>query len=57
MMTVSRTEKLSYMFWFCFKTDMRRLGSSTTLPEVGSSSPERILIKVDFPAPFAPIMP
>ena len=32
-------------------------GFSETSPVVGSKSPERILRKVDFPAPFAPIMP
>src|SRR5690625_7690501 len=28
--------------------------SSTIVPEVGCSTPERIFIKVDFPAPFSP---
>ena len=57
MMTVSSTTQSSYRLWFCFRTDMRFLGARTTDPLVGSSSPERILIKVDFPAPLAPMMP
>ncbi len=30
--------------------------SSTTVPEVGCSMPERILMRVDLPAPFSPMM-
>lgn len=33
------------------------LSSNQILPDVGWYSPERTLMKVDFPAPFSPIMP
>ena len=45
------------MFWFCLSTDMRFFAAMVTVPVDGSSSPERIFINVDLPAPFAPIMP
>jgi hypothetical protein len=31
--------------------------SSVTLPDVGSSSPAKIFMKVDLPAPFGPSKP
>ena len=57
MMTVSKMEYASYWFWSCFKTDRRAPGLKEMLPEVGSSSPERIFRNVDLPAPFAPMTP
>lgn len=56
-MTVSKMEYASYWFWSCFKTDRRAPGLKEMLPEVGSSSPERIFRNVDLPAPFAPMTP
>lgn len=43
--------------WSCLRTDILSPEPKITLPLVGSKSPLNILKKVDFPAPFAPIIP
>ena len=57
MRTVSRTKLSSKANWSCFKTAIRLPFSRRILPFVESISPESILKKVDFPAPFAPMRP
>ena len=41
----------------CSRKERRWPGVMVTSPFVGSSWPDRIFRKVDFPAPLAPIMP
>ena len=46
-----------YWKWSCLSTLMRRPLGTTTLPDVCSISPARILSSVDLPAPLGPISP
>ena len=57
IITVSITVYSSKAKWSCFKTESLSVFSFVTSPLLGSSSPDRTFKNVDFPAPFAPIIP
>ena len=57
MMTVSRTPYLLKAKWSCLRTAILSPGVMMTSPLSASISPERIFMKVDLPAPLAPMMP
>ena len=57
IITVSITVNSSKAKWSCFSIDSLSPFSKDTSPLLGSISPESTFKNVDFPAPFAPIIP
>jgi hypothetical protein len=57
MITVSIARFSSYAKWSWRSVLMRKPGATETVPELGSSAPDRTFKKVDFPAPLAPSSP
>ena len=57
MSLINSTINSSNAKWFWLRTAIRSPGVISILPRVLSISPERILRKVDLPAPFAPETP
>ena len=57
IITVSITVYSSNAKWSCFNIDSLSPFSNDTSPLLGSNSPDKTFKNVDFPAPFAPIIP